>query len=40
MLTGFNDMEHQIMFLKGHCNEDFAVLGQFCAKIVISRLQS
>ena len=24
--------------LKGHCHEDFAVLGQFCAKIIPLRL--
>ena len=24
--------------LKGHCHEDFAVLGQFCAKIITLRL--
>ena len=24
--------------LKGHCQEDFAVLGQFCAKIITLRL--
>ena len=27
------------MFLKEQCHEDFAVLGQFCAKIVTLRLQ-
>ena len=26
--------------VKGHCHEDFAVLGQFCAKIVTLRLKS
>ena len=26
------------VFLKGHCHEDFAVLGQFCAKIITLRL--
>ena len=25
-------------FLKGHCHEDFVVLGQFCAKIITLRL--
>ena len=25
-------------FLKEHCHEDFAVLGQFCAKIITLRL--
>ena len=24
--------------LKGHCHEDFAVLGQFCAKIITLKL--
>ena len=24
--------------LKGHCHEDFAVLGEFCAKIITLRL--
>ena len=24
--------------LNGHCHEDFAVLGQFCAKIITVRL--
>ena len=24
--------------LKGHCHENFAVLGQFCAKIITLRL--
>ena len=24
--------------LKGHCHKDFAVLGQFCAKIITLRL--
>ena len=27
-------------YLKGHCHEDFAVLGQFCAKIITLRLLS
>ena len=26
--------------LKGQCHEDFAVLGQFCAKIITLRLYS
>ena len=26
--------------LKGQCQEDFAVLGQFCAKIIALRLYS
>ena len=26
--------------LKGQCHEDFAVLGQFCAKIIALRLKS
>ena len=26
------------IFLKGQCHEDFAVLGQFCAKIITFRL--
>ena len=26
--------------LKEQCDEDFAVLGQFCAKIITLRLQS
>ena len=29
--TAYND-------LKGHCHEEFAVLGQFCAKIITLRL--
>ena len=27
-----------ISVLKEHCHEDFAVLGQFCAKIISLRL--
>ena len=27
-----------LFMLKGHCHEDFAVLGQFCAKIITLRL--
>ena len=27
-------------YLKEHCHEDFAVFGQFCAKIITLRLKS
>ena len=26
--------------LKGHCHDDFAVLGQFCAEIITLKLYS
>ena len=28
------------LILKGHCHEDFAVLGQFCAEIIALKLYS
>ena len=32
----FSETTHSV--LKEHCHEDFAVLGQFCAKIITLRL--
>ena len=37
-VTTRDQVSLSVPILKGHCQEDFAVLGQFCAKIITSRL--
>ena len=32
--------DSHMLFLKEQCHEDFALLGQFCAKIIALRLKS
>ena len=32
------EMKIYVVFLKEQCHEDFALLGQFCTKIIILRL--
>ena len=38
MATFVNMVQILAMALKGHGHEDFAVLGQFCSKIITLRL--